>query len=102
MTIRAYVLVDTTDGSCDYAVQMLRSRAGVVFVDSLEGHPAIIFMVEAPDRQRLAKMIMPVIGCIDGITEDLRLLVTRDNRPPDSSTSRMQDANTRGKKLARR
>jgi len=70
---------DIVDGSYEYAVQMLRTRAGVVFVDWLEGRPDIIAMVEAPDRQRLAEAIVPVVGCIDGITEDLRLLVSRDN-----------------------
>jgi hypothetical protein len=45
-------------------------------------------MVEAPNRQGLAEAIMPAIGCIDGITEDLHLLVTRDNEtPPDLSSS---------------
>ena len=79
MSVRAYVLLDIVDGSYDYAFQMLRSRAEVVHADQLEGRPDIIAMVEAPNRQRLAEAIMPVIGCIDSITEDLHLLVTRDN-----------------------
>jgi hypothetical protein len=88
MSARAYLLLDIVDGNYEYAVQMLRGRAGVVFVDLLEGYPDIIAMVEAPDRQRLAKFIMPVIGCIDGITEDLHLLVTRDKElTPDLPTS---------------
>jgi hypothetical protein len=82
MSPRAYMLLDIVDGSCEYAVQMLRSKAGVVLVDWLEGRPDIIAMVEAPDRQRLAEAIMPVVGCIDGITEDLHLLVTRDREIP--------------------
>jgi len=88
MSIRAYVLLDIVDGSTQYAVQMLRSRAEVVLVDWLEGSPDVIAMVEAPERQRLTEAIMPVIRCVDGITEDLHLLVTRDNEPPDLSTHR--------------
>jgi len=79
MSARAYMLLDIVDRNCEYAVQMLRSRAEVILADRLEGYPNIIAIVEAADRQSLAEAIMPVLGCIDGITEDLRLLVTQDN-----------------------
>jgi len=79
MSARAYMLLDIVDRNCEYAVQMLRSRAEVILADRLEGYPNIIAIVEAADRQSLAAAIMPVLGCIDGITEDLRLLVTQDN-----------------------
>jgi hypothetical protein len=79
MSVRAYLLLEITGGNCEYAVQTLQSKTGVVIVDWLEGRPDIIVMVEAPDRQRLAETMMPVIGSIDGITEDLHLLVTRDD-----------------------
>lgn len=73
------MLLDIVDKSCEYAVQMLWSRAEVMLADRLEGYPNIIVMVEAADRQSLAGAIMPVLECIDGITENLHLLVTRDN-----------------------
>jgi len=79
MSARAYMLLDIVDRSCEYAVQMLRSRAEVILDDQLEGYPNIIAIVEAPDRRSLAEAIMPVLGCIDGITEYLRLLVTQDD-----------------------
>jgi len=79
MSVRAYMLLDIVDRSCEYAVQMLRSRAEVILADRLEGYPNIIAMVEAADRQSLAEAIMPVLECIDGITEGLRLLVTQDS-----------------------
>jgi hypothetical protein len=79
MSVRAYMLLDIMDRSCEYAVQMLRSRAEVVLADRLEGYPNIIAIVEAADRQNLAEAMMPILECIDGITEDLHLLVTRDN-----------------------
>src|SRR4030042_1726333 len=77
MSVRAYMLLDIVDRSCEYAVQMLRRRAEVILADRLEGYPNIIVMVEAADRQGLAEAIIPVLGCIDGITENLTLLVTR-------------------------
>jgi hypothetical protein len=79
MSVRAYMLLDIVDRSCEYAVRMLRSQAEVILADRLEGYPNIIAMVEAADRQSLAAAIMPVLDCIDGITEGLHLLVTQDD-----------------------
>jgi len=88
MSARAYMLLDIVDRSCEYAVQILRSREEVILADRLEGYPNIIAIVEAADRQSLAEAVMPVLGCIDGITEDLRLLVTQDDEiSPDLLTS---------------
>jgi len=104
MSARAYMLLDIVDRSCEYAVQILRSREEVILADRLEGYPNIIAIVEAADRQSLAEAVMPVLGCIDGITEDLRLLVTQDDEiSPDLLTSsdstprkrRVKKANTR-------
>jgi hypothetical protein len=78
MSVRAYMLLDIVDRSCECAVELLRSRAEVILADRLEEYPNVIAMVEAADRQSPAEAIMPVLGCIDGITEDLRLLVTQD------------------------
>jgi hypothetical protein len=78
MSVRAYMLLDIVDRSCEYAVRMLRSQADVILADRLEGYPNIMAMVEAADRQSLAAAIIPVLDCIDGITEGLHLLVTRD------------------------
>jgi len=81
MAVRAYILLDIVNGKSNYAARMLRSRSGVVIADTLEGRPDVIAIVEAPNRQKLAEAIMPVIGCIGDITEDLHLLVTRDSEP---------------------
>ena len=88
MSVRAYMLLDIVDRECEYAVKMLRSRAEVILADRLEGYPNVITVVEAADRQSLAEAIIPVLGCINGITEDLRLLVTQDEEiSPDLLTS---------------
>jgi hypothetical protein len=78
------MLLDIVDRSCDYAAQMLRSKAQVILADRLEGYPNIIDTVEAADRQNLAVAVMPVLDCLDGITEGMRLLVTQgDEISPD-------------------
>jgi hypothetical protein len=97
MSVRAYMLLDIVDRSCEYAVQMLRSRAQVILADRLEGCPNVIAMVEAADRQSLAETAMPVLDCIDGITEGLRLLVTQgDEISPDPVASSDPVAHRRG------
>jgi len=82
MSARAYMLLDIVDRNCECAVELLRSRAEVILADRLDGYPNVIAMVEAADKKSLAEAIMPVLGCIDGITEYLSLLVTQDNEIP--------------------
>jgi hypothetical protein len=97
MSVRVYILLDIVDRSCEYAVQMLRSRPEVILVDQLEGYPNIIAMVEAADKQSLAEAVMPVLDCIDDITEGLRLLVTQDGEiSPDLLTSSVPAPHKRG------
>ena len=79
MSVRAYMLVDIVDRDCEYAFQILQSRAEVILADRLEGYPNIIAIVEAVDRQGLAEAVMPILEKLDGIAENLRFLVTRDN-----------------------
>jgi hypothetical protein len=78
MSVRVYMLLDVVNWSCEYAVQMLRSKTQVILADRLEGYHNIIATVEAADRQSLAAAVMPVLDCLDGVTEGLRLLVTQD------------------------
>lgn len=100
MSVRVYMLLDIVDRSCEYAVQMLRNRGEVILADRLEGYPNIIVVVEAADRRSLAEAVMPVLDCIDGITEGLRLLVTQDGEVPlELITS---SGPTPHKKMARR
>jgi hypothetical protein len=82
------MLLDIVDRSCEYAVQILRSRGEVVFADRLEGYPNIVATVEGADRQSLAEAVMPVLDCLDGITEGLHLLLTQDGEiSPDRLAS---------------
>lgn len=101
MSVRAYMLLDIVDRSCEDAVQMLQRREEVILVDWLEGYPNIITMVEAADKKSLAEVVMPVLGCIEGITEHLHLLVTRDNEisPDFLATSNLGSHKRKLKKL---
>jgi hypothetical protein len=74
------MLLDILEEKYNYALQILQTIAGVVIADKLEGHPNTLVIVEAPDRQRLVELMMPVLGSLDRVTEDLRLLVNREDR----------------------
>jgi hypothetical protein len=76
--MKVYILLDIAEGRVKHAVRMLRRTSGAAIVDLLEGHPDVMVMVEAPDRQRLAESVMPVITSVEGITEDMHMLVTRN------------------------
>ena len=75
---RAYVLLSIMEGKTGQAARALRNMPGVAIVDCLEGNPGLLVILQAPDRLTLAKLLMPVLDRVDGITEDLRLLVSRD------------------------
>jgi len=82
MSSRVYMLLDILDSKYEYALHILQNIGGVIMTDTLEGHPNVMVIVEAPDRQRLVEMIMPVLGSVDHVTEDVHLLVSQGDRPP--------------------
>lgn len=81
MSARVYMLLDIREEKHEYALQILQNIGGVIMMDTLEGHPNVIAVVEAPDRQRLVEVIMPVLGSVDRVTEDVHLLVSQGDRP---------------------
>lgn len=76
---RAYVLLSIVEGKVEQAVQALRDMPGVATLDCLEGNPSLLVILQAPDRLTLAELLMPVLAAVDGITEDLRLLVSQES-----------------------
>jgi len=76
---RAYVLLSIVEGKTEQAAQALQDMPGVAIVDCLEGNPSLIVMIQAPDRLTLAELLMAVLAKVDSITEDLRLLVSRES-----------------------
>ena len=76
---RAYVLLSIMEGKTGQAARALRNMPGVAVVDCLEGNPSLLVILQAPNRLVLAELLMPVLAKVDGITEDLCLLVSQDN-----------------------
>lgn len=46
----------------------------------LDGSPNVIMMVQARDRQRLAKLTVAALASVENMTEGLQLQPTRDER----------------------
>ena len=81
MSSRVYILLDILENKYAYPHEILNKIDGVVIADTLEGHPNTLVIMEAPDRQKLVELMMPVLGSVDNVTEDLHLLVSRAGAP---------------------
>ena len=78
MNDKVYVLLDIADGKAEQVVQVLQEIPGVVMADALEGPPDVVMLIEAPERERLAKWTIEALSSVETLTEQVRLLPTRD------------------------
>jgi len=78
MNDKVYVLLDMVDGKAEHVVQVLQEIPGVVMVETLEGPPDIVVLIEAPEREQLAKWTIDALASVEMLTEQVRLLPTRD------------------------
>jgi len=74
MNEKVYILLDTVDGKAEQAVKVLRKSRGVIMVDALESPPDVIVVIEAPERQQLARQTMQALASVETITEQVCLL----------------------------
>ena len=63
-----------TDGKAKQVAKALRSRPGVTMVDVVEGPPDVVLMVEALNRQKLARFTVEALALVELMTEDICLL----------------------------
>jgi hypothetical protein len=77
MNSRVYLLLDILEEKFPYAKRKLQNTRRVAAVDELEGHPNMIVIIEAPDRQQLVEILMPVLESVERITNDVHLLVSQ-------------------------
>jgi len=78
MNDKVYVLLDIVDGKAEQVVQVLQETPGVVMVETLEGPPNVIIVMEAAERQHLAKLTIQALTLVETMTERLQLLPARD------------------------
>ncbi len=83
MTAKVYLLLEIKDGHGGWAVEVLRRQAGVTVADLLDGPPDIIAIVQAGNRQTLARLAVQALGSVEDVTEEMQLL-------PSAATERIR------------
>jgi hypothetical protein len=78
MDNRVYILLDIADGKAEQVTQVLRGSPGVVMVDALEGPPDVIIVIEAAEREQLAKSTIQAIASVETAVKHVHLLPARD------------------------
>jgi hypothetical protein len=72
------MLLDVINGERHQAAQILQSRPGVVTVALVEGLPQLVFVVEATERQTMAKLTVSALASVESVTTGVRLLPIQD------------------------
>ena len=79
MSTRVYVILDIEDEKAEQVAQVLRESPGVAMADVLEGPPDVIMVIEAEERQQLAKLTIQAIDSVETMTENVRLLPVKND-----------------------
>jgi len=74
MNARVYILLDIVDGKAEQVAQALQGSLGVVMADAVEGSPDVVIVMEAPNREQLAKLTVQALALVESMTEHLCLL----------------------------
>lgn len=74
MTAKVYLLLEIKEGHGGWAVEVLRRQAGLTVADLLEGPPDIIAVVQARNRQILARLVVQALASVEDVTEEIQLL----------------------------
>ena len=78
MSAKVYLLLDLVGGDRDRAARILREKPGVATVDTLEGPPDVLVLIEAPERQMAAECLMRILDSVDSMTSNFRVLPVHD------------------------
>jgi hypothetical protein len=77
---RAYVFLQSGRNR-SRVVDILKEQNGVVAVDPVEGRPDLVLVLEAPNRRRLASVLVQAMASVEDLTELLHLFPTVVARP---------------------
>ena len=105
MSDKVYILLNIIDGNTERVVKTMRKTPGVVTVEALEGPPDVILVMEATDRQCLAKLAIQALARVGTITELIQLLPinAKCTRPSDNRviSKKRGDENGKNRKVSR-
>jgi hypothetical protein len=74
MSFKAYAIIESSAEKTTQVVRTLHNKPGVVTVDILEDSPRVIMVVEAPERDKLAKLTVQAISSADSMADVIQML----------------------------
>ncbi len=98
MKDKVYILLYIVDGKAEQVVQVLQEIPGVVMVEALEGPPDVILIMEAAERQHLAKLTIQALALVETMTEHICLLPVRERLSTTNSPKFSPVSGGRGKR----
>jgi DNA-binding Lrp family transcriptional regulator len=75
MTVRAFILIDTSPGKAKEVVQKLRGVQGVIYAHTVTGPHDIIALVESADVSSLGELVVHKIQSVAGVNRSLTSIV---------------------------
>ena len=92
MCIRAYLVLQTNGEKPHELINKMLNMPGIVTVDSLEGSPGLLVLVEAEKRPKLVKFIVDILDSVEFSIKDLRFFIGRESQMPilDEVTEQMK------------
>lgn len=71
---KVYLLPEAVKGNRDNLAATIKGMTGVSAINILDFQPDLLAVIEAPERQEVAKHLMRLLDMIDGAVEDIRVL----------------------------
>ncbi len=75
MTVKAFILIDTSPGKAKEVVQKLRGVKGVIHAHTVTGPHDIIALVESSDVSSLGELVVHNIQSVTGVNRSLTSIV---------------------------
>ncbi len=75
MSVKAFILIDTSPGKAKDVAQRLRQVPGVSAAHAVTGPHDIIAVVEAPDVSALGEMVVQGVQSVAGVNRSLTSIV---------------------------
>ena len=91
--VQAYVLIQAEVGKSRDVVSTIRDLPGVVRADPVMGSYEVVVLVEAPDTDDLARLVVSRIQLVPGITRTVTCTIAnlscagREHRPEERARS---------------
>jgi DNA-binding Lrp family transcriptional regulator len=75
MTVRAFILIDTSPGKAKEVAHKLRGVQGVIYAHTVTGPHDIIALVESGDVSSLGELVVHSIQSVAGVNRSLTSIV---------------------------